>query len=149
MISFRRELLCEVVQEAQPLLQAHYDELTLHKEVVKLNPQWDQYALLERLDRLAIFTARDDGKLAGYNAFFVQKHFHYAGLTVAQNDVFWISDEYRRGTTALRFLRYSEEALKGIGAQKIVYHCKYSNNFAPILHRLGFADEEVMVGKMI
>jgi hypothetical protein len=149
MISFAKELLCEVVQEAQPLLERHYEELTKHKEVVKLDPQWDQYASLERLERFVVFTARDEGNLVGYNAFFVQPHMHYAGLLVAQNDVFWLCEEVRRGTTALRFLRYSEDALKKMDVRKIVYHCKSSNNFAPILYRLGFADEEAMVGKII
>lgn len=149
MISFARELLCEVVQEVQPLLLAHYAELTLHKDVVKLDPQWDYYALLEKMDRFVVITARDDGKLIGYNAFFVQQHMHYAGLKVAQNDVFWLVEEYRRGTTALRFLRYTEEALKRMDVRKVVYHCKTSNNFAPILRRLGHAEEEVMVGKIL
>lgn len=149
MISFARELLCEVVQEVQPLLIDHYEELTKRKDVVKLDPQWDQYALLEKLDRFVVFTARDDGNLVGYNAFFVQAHMHYAGLKVAQNDVFFLVDDYRRGTTALRFLRYTEDALKRIDVRKVVYHCKPVNNLAPILHRLGHADEEVMVGKIL
>lgn len=149
MITFAKELLCECVQEAQPLLIDHYDELTAHKEVVKLDPRWDEYALLERLDRFVIFTAREDGKLIGYNAFFVQQHLHYAGLKTAQNDVFWICEDYRRGTTALRFLRYTEDALKCMDVRKVVYHCKASNNFAPILHRMKYSDEEVMVGKIL
>lgn len=149
MVSFTREVLCEVVQEIQPLLEMHYDELCLNRDRVALDPQWDQYLLLERLGRLAIFTARDDGRLVGYSAFFVQQHMHYAGLLTAQNDVFYLVQEHRRGTTALRFLRYTEQALKDLGAHKVIYHCKLSNQFAPILHRLGFADEEVMVGKML
>jgi GNAT superfamily N-acetyltransferase len=149
MVTFAHELLCEVVQEVQPLLQMHYQELTLHKDVVKLDPQWKEYALLEQLGRFLVFTAREDGDLCGYNAFFLTRHLHYAGLTVAQNDVFFLAPDHRRGTTALRFLRYCEEQLRALGADKLVYHAKLSNNFAPILHRLGYADEEVMAGKLL
>jgi hypothetical protein len=147
---FARELLCECMQEAQPLLERHYGELTRRKDIVVLDPMWNEYALLERLGRFMVFTARGEaGNLIGYNAFFVNKHLHYASLTVAQNDVFWIEPDHRRGTLALRFLRYCEDYLNKEGVDKVVYHCKASNNFGPILHRLGYADEETMCGKFL
>lgn len=146
---FQRETLYEVIEEVQPLLDAHYTELTRHKEIVKLAPKWDAYASLEQAGMFVIFTAREFSQLAGYNAFFIQGHMHYAELMVAQNDVFWLEPEYRKGTAALRFLRYCERALNEMGAKKIVYHCKASNNMAPILHRMGYQDEEVMTAKLL
>jgi hypothetical protein len=148
-MQFARELLCEVVEEVQPLLEKHYAELTLNQDVVKLDPQWERYALLESLGSLVIFTARDGGMLAGYNAFFISHHMHYAALKVAQNDVFYVSEDHRKGSAPLRFLRYCEAQLKADGAHKIVYHCKPSNQFANILIRMGFAGEEAMVGKLL
>jgi GNAT superfamily N-acetyltransferase len=149
MIAFAQELLCEVVQEVQPLLELHYQELTLNKDLVKLDPRWQDYRLLEQLGRFVIFTARDDGNLVGYSAYFLNKHLHYSGLTVAQNDVLFVHPDSRRGTTALRFLTYAEEQLKALGADKLVYHIKFSLDWRPILHRRGYADEEVMVGKLL
>lgn len=149
MITFRKELLCEVIEEVQPLLERHYTELTRNKEVVKLAPRWAEYAAMEQAGCFTVLTARDDEKLIGYNAFFVQRHMHYEGLSVAQNDVFWLESDYRRGVTALRFLRFCEDYFRALGVQKMVYHCKLSNNFAPILHRLNFQDEEVMCGKIL
>jgi L-amino acid N-acyltransferase YncA len=149
MIVFARELICQVIDEVQPLLEAHYQELTRNKEVVKLEPRWSEYAALERMGCFVVLTARDEGALIGYNAFFVNPHMHYAALRVAQNDVFYLREDHRRGTTALRFLRWSEQECRAMGAHKLVYHCKLSNKFAPILHRLGYADEEVMCGKII
>lgn len=149
MITFDRELLCEVVQEVQPLLDAHYAELTLNKDVVKLDPQWQEYALLEQMGRFVVFTARDDGVLVGYSAFFVNRHIHYAGLTVAINDVLFLAQSRRRGTTALRFLDFCEEALRAEGVRKLTYHIKFSLDWRPILHRKGYVDEEVMVGKLL
>jgi hypothetical protein len=148
-MDFASELLCEVVQEVQPLLQMHWEELTRNKEIAKLAPMWEEYAALEQMGRFVVFTARDDGKLVGYNAFFINKHIHYAGMTLAQNDVFFLVPDHRRGTAALRFLRYCEDQLRELGAMKLTYHCKTVNNFAPILHRLGFADEELIVGKVL
>lgn len=132
------------------MLVGHYDELTLNKAVVKLAPKWDEYFLLEEMGRFVVYTARDDaGTLVGYNAFFINTHMHYAGLTLAVNDVFYLHPAHRRGPAALRFLRYTEGALKALGAQKVAYHFKRSNNFGLILSRLGYADEEGVVGKII
>jgi len=148
-MNFQRETLFDVIEEVQPLLELHYLELCVNKDAVKLSPRWDVYTELERLGCFVVLTAREGEALAGYSAYFLSPHMHYSGFSVAQNDVFYLAEEYRRGTTALRFLRYSETALKDLGAQKLVYHCKPQNNFAPILHRLGFKDEEVMTAKLL
>lgn len=149
MITFQQELLCEVVQEVQPLLDLHYRELCLHRDVIELDPQWREYAILEQMGRFVVFTARDDGRLIGYNAFFLNKHMHYGGFTVAQNDVLFLHPEQRRGTTALKFLDDTEARCKALGAQKITYHIKLALDWRPILHRRGYADEEVMCAKLI
>jgi hypothetical protein len=39
--------------------------------------------------------------------------------------------------------------MKEFGANKITWHVKYSNDFRPILHRMGYADEDSIVGKML
>ena len=148
-MDFARELLCEVVQEVQPLLVEHYDELTLNKQVVKLDPMWSEYALLEQLGRFVVFTARNEGELVGYSAYFVTKHLHYAGLTCAQNDVLFLRRDHRRGTTAIRFLDFCEQQLREQGVQKLTYHIKFSLDWRPVLHRRGFRDEEVMVAKLL
>ena len=146
MIIFTRELLCECVQEAQPLLIAHHAEM---EPGFPLDPDYEQYALLETLGRFAVFTGRDDGKLVCYSAFHLIRHMQSKGFAQAVNDLFYLTPEVRRGITALRFLRYCEDALKLEGAQQIVYFCSPHNNLAPILHRLQYADSQTMVAKML
>lgn len=148
-MDFARETLFDVIEDVEPLLQLHYEELCINRDVVKLAPRWDVYAALEQAGAFVIYTAREAGELVGYSAYFVNQNMHYADLTVGMNDVFYIRDDYRRGTTAMRFLKHCEAELKSIGVRKLVYHCKAANNFAPILHRLGFRDEEVMTAKLI
>jgi GNAT superfamily N-acetyltransferase len=147
---FARELLCECVQEAMPLLDLHYRELCLHQDVIKLDPMWKEYALLEQLERFVVFTARDDaGALVGYNAFFLNRHLHYGGFTVAQNDVLFVHPQSRRGSLALKFIDWTEPALRELGAQKLTYHIKLALDWRPILRRRGYVDEEVMCGKLL
>lgn len=56
----QQEILFDVVHEVDDLLQMHYEEVALHRDRIKLNPLWDQYAALEKLGMLIIYTARDD-----------------------------------------------------------------------------------------
>lgn len=151
-MKFQREYIRDeqFIAEVMPLLLEHYEELTLHKTVVKLLPKWDEYAALEDMGRFAVFTARDDdGTLLAYNAFFLNTHMHYSDLTVAVNDVFYVRPEARDGRLALKFLRHTETALKALGAQKVVYHFKRSNAFGPLLAHLDYEHEEGVAGKLI
>lgn len=146
MIAFARELLCECVQEAQPLLIAHHREMD---PGFALDPDYEQYALLEKLGRFAVFTGRDDGRLVCYSAFHLIRHLQSKAFAQAVNDVFYVDPEVRRGITAMRFVNYCGDALKAEGARQVVYFCSPHNNLAPILHRLGYADAQTMVAKMI
>jgi hypothetical protein len=148
-MQFARELLCEVVQEVQPLLELHYRELCLHRDVIKLDPRWETYAALEQAGAFVVLTAREGEELIGYNAFFFNRHMHYGGFTVAQNDVLFLHPAFRRGTTALRFLDFSEQQMRELDADKISYHIKFSMDWRPILHRRGYCDEEVMCAKLL
>ncbi len=51
MTAFARELLCECVQEAQPLLERHHAEMGTK---YPLDPQWSEYAALERMGRFVV-----------------------------------------------------------------------------------------------
>lgn len=149
MIQYAKERLCDAIAEMQPMLELHYDELTLHKEVVKLDPDWQRYADLEHAGKFHLFTARQDGALIGYSAFFLQPHLHYRSLMLAMNDVLFLHPQHRNGMTGIRLIKTSEHGMKVLGANKIVWHAKYSNDLATILARLGYELEEVMVGKIL
>lgn len=149
MVTFAREILFEVVEDVQPLLQLHYEELTLNRDRVKLDPMWEKYAQLEasHRDALQIFTARDEGALVGYAAFFVQPHLHYRSLFPAINDVIFVHPQ-RRDSTGLRLIRHCERELKPY-AQKIVFHVKPDTPMAALMPKLGYALNEHVFGKFL
>lgn len=149
MIDLKQELLCEAVEEMQPLLELHYQELTCHKDQIKLEPDWKRYAELEQQGVFVLFTAREHGHLVGYSAFFLTPHIHYAQTRVAINDVLFLHPDHRKGRTGIKLIRHSEQALKAMGMQKITWHIKFSHDWRTILHRMGYLDEEVSVGKML
>jgi len=151
MLTFQRETFAQVWPDAQPLLALHYEELTFGKERIRLAPDVGRYEALERDAGLLVFTARDDGRLVGYAAWFLVHHAHYRHDLFALNDVFYI-DPARRDDVWLgfRFLRFIDAQLSGdsdISAVK--WHVKAVRDFGPMLRRLGYVPEETIWSKVI
>ena len=149
MLELKIESLFNIMEEMNLLTEQHYQEITLYKDKVKLNPDWEVYKRAEDNKQFFLFTARIDGELVGYSAFFLKPHLHYKDILVGSNDVLFLKKEHRSGSTGIKLLRYSEQKMKEFGANKITWHVKYSNDFRPILHRMGYADEDSIVGKML
>ena len=149
MITLQKELLINIKTESEILLKDHYTELTLNKEFITLNPDWDRYFELELKNKFHCFTARNDSELVGYSAFFVDTNIHYRDLLVAANDVLFLRHDLRLGTTGIKLLKFSEQQLKLLNVNKITWHVKFAKDFRPILHRMGYADEDVIVGKLL
>jgi hypothetical protein len=57
--------------------------------------------------------------------------------------------DYRAGMLGLRLIKESEKILKEKKVDKILWHIKFNKDFRIILHRLGYVDEDVIVGKII
>lgn len=147
----QQEILFDVIHEVDELLQLHYEEVALHRDRIKLDPMWDQYVALEKLGMLAIYTARnDDGKLIGYSAFFINKHMHYKDTVIAINDVLFLHPDYRDGIQGYRFIKFCHDQLveRG-GINKITWHVKLKKDWSKVLHKLGYTDEELVVGIVI
>jgi len=149
MITFNIEPVLKCKDEMLSLLDEHYEELTLNKHVVKLNPNWNEYDRREKSGKFVYLTARDDGKLVGYSAWFVDYHIHYADLKVAMNDVIFLKKEYRQGMAGIKLIKYSEKIVKELNVNKIAWHIKESNDFRPILQRMGYIEEDIIVGKIL
>jgi hypothetical protein len=139
----------KLIGEVQPLIELHYEELTLHKQVVKLDPDWARYKSLADQKMITIITARDKGILIGYSLFFVNSHIHYKNNVVANNDVLFLHPDYRQGRTGLKLIRKCEQVLQEQQVDKIIWHVKYAKDFRQILYRLGYEDEDALVGKII
>lgn len=148
---FGVESLHVVKDDGAALFAQHYEELTLDRHAVELSPIWAEYAALESINRLLVFTARDGEKMVGYGVFFVTRHMHYADLTVAQNDVFFLQKDYRIGKAGIDFKDYCENAVKEslLGKLKIKWSISPLNDWSSILLRSGYEKEESLYGKLL
>ena len=155
MITYQSEMLNDVAEEIMPLLEMHYQDLAAHKEFIKLAPDWPRYYQMEFMGKLAIFTARDAGKLIGYSVFFLDTLMHYEETRAALNDVLYLHPKYRVGLgaiTLIRLVKFSEVELKKIAGEekiRILFHIKKKHDFSPAMRRIGYDDEEIIVGKLL
>lgn len=149
MISYQIETFDQVKDDIKDLLRLHYNEVALDREYIPLDPDWDKYEAIYHRGGLFIATARDDNKLIGYSVFFVVNHLHYSSTLVASNDVLYLRPEYRQGTAGIKLIKFSESELKKAGVDKAVWHIKYHKDFRKILYRMGYKDEDAIVGKVL
>lgn len=145
---FQRETLFDVIDEIEPLLERHHNEVAPQSKVIRLSPQWESYSELERAGLYVVFTCREKKVLVGYSAFFLSTHLQH-GVKVANNDLIYLVPKHRKGTNAAKFIDFCETQLKALGAQTITYHVKLKHDWRPILNRRGYSDEEVAVVKII
>lgn len=143
MITYQVERVGEVMEEMRELNLLHWKEIATHKHIKKLNPDYDRYFGLEKLDMLRIFTARYEGRLVGYFISLLAPHMHYKELNVALNDILYILPIHRGGTVAYRLFKGAILDLKNNTDTHIVtVHMKIEHPFRPLLKKLGFVQTE-------
>ena len=147
-MKIQQETLYGVFEEIEELIKLHYDEVALHKDFMKLDPDWPRYHALEQSEKLIMFTIRDEDKLIGYSAFFIDQHLHYKGSKIAINDVVFLHPDYRNISVGSALIKFCDEELSKMGETKITWHVKFSNDFRHILKALGYVDEEIVCGKI-
>ena len=61
------------------------------RQTIALNPDWEQYALLDQAGILRVFTARDNKELVGYCVLvMISKSIHHKDHTFASTDVIYM-----------------------------------------------------------
>lgn len=144
MVTYQSEAIYQVLPEILPLLQDNHAEAQRDNYGTELDPDWDQYRTMETCGLLKIFTAREDGKLVGYDIFIVGPHRHAVGSRVAINDMTYVVPEYR-GFTAVLLIKKSDISLKAMGCSVIVRHAQCNTQVHALLERIGYAPGELMM----
>lgn len=85
------------------------------------DPDWNHYREQNKAGAYRIVAARRNGRLIGYNAFFIGHHTRHRGMIFAQNDVLYLDAPERRGLVGARFITESDALLKAAGAAKVRY----------------------------
>jgi GNAT superfamily N-acetyltransferase len=148
-IKYQQEFLTKVRHECQGLIEAHWEDIALNKDKIKLNPDWNAYFTLEKEGKLKLFTARDGEKLVGYFVVIVGVNLHYKDHVFASNDVIYLHKDYRKGFTGSKLIKFAEGCLKQDGVSVLTINTKIHQPFDAVLSRLGFKAIERVYSKYL
>ena len=138
MTTIQHENLANVKEDLKPLLEEHWRLVALNQGKIKLNPDWKQYAKLDALGILNIFTARDDGKLVGYFVLIINKSIHYQDHYFATNDVLFVLPDSRAGATGYKLIKYAENYCRDVGVSLMTINTKVHIPFDKLMVGMGF-----------
>jgi hypothetical protein len=138
MTDFAVEDFDVVFPQAQNLLQAHYQEIAPFQDLLELKPDLENYRAMQKAGRLVCVTARQDGVLIGYFAFFVHRHLHYIDTIVANEDVKFIHPAHR-GTAGIRMIKFAEIVARERGAKIFIQRSKAKSEHGALYEKLGYA----------
>jgi GNAT superfamily N-acetyltransferase len=148
-ITYQQESLINCEKDAKELLQSHWEEIALNKDVIKLDPDWEAYYSLEDGGVLKVFTARSNGTLVGYFVVICRNHLHYKSNLFAFNDVLYLAKDYRKGMTGPKLMKFAEKCLKEDGVDVLVVNTKRHKPFDQLLVWLGYKHAENIYTKLL
>lgn len=142
-LSFARETWKGFRAEAAPLFELHWREIARSKSLLRLDPYDHLYALLEQYERLAVITARHEGRLVGYFVWFLGKHLHYQEVLMADEDIHFLLPQFRRGLNGYNLIKYAIEMVKPLGIRYFQVREKQGHEHPAIMRRLGLKPTDV------
>lgn len=148
-VTFMVEAWSGCFAEMSALWTEHWEEVAINRDVIKLDPDLDQYAELERSGALHVVVARERGAIVGYHISIVRPHLHYRRSLSAFTDVYFLRKSHRAGMTGVRLIKAAEESLRARGVQKMFTGTKLHMDMGPIFERLGWTPTETLFTKVI
>lgn len=149
MITYQIERLQDIREEMASLIIPHWEEVALNKKEIPLDVDWDWYRQIEDAGILHVTTARAGDELVGYALFVVSGSLRYKGLRMAENDVFYMSPERRKGLEGARLFKAAEAHLKSKGVHKMLLKTKLHKDLDVLFRRLGYKPIERYYSKLI
>lgn len=148
-LTFAVEPFADMIREAKPMLERHWEELALDKEHIQLAPDWQRYAQLEAKGALSVVTVRENGKLVGYAWFVVERGLHYSSTLEAYMDIYWLMPEVRGRYGGVRLFHAVEAELKRRGVKRVHVGSKLHQDSSRLFRALNYQPTEVWFSKLL
>lgn len=149
MVDYQVEDVRLLKEELEPMILAHYKEIALYQESIKLAPDWARYFQLEEMGILKILTARQEGTLIGYYIQLINPNLHYSLDNFAVCDIVYLGKEYRGGKHSVELFKQAEKVAKDNGASVMTMHFKTYLPFDNLMVNLGWDYSERLYTKLI
>jgi GNAT superfamily N-acetyltransferase len=149
-VEIKEEALKDCLDEMKPIFDLHWDEVAIHKENIKLNPDYDRYLQMANDGSIKAYIARENGKLIGYAIFIISYNLHYKDHVYAHNDIVYLSKDYRGSGLAVELFQIAELKLKeNYNVDVINVSMKVALPFDDLMKYLGFEYIERTYSKFI
>lgn len=149
MILYARESLEAVrASNLDELLRRHWHEIA-HFPDIPLSVDWEAYEGVEATGKLRAYTARADGELVGYAAYFVNRNPHYKSSLQAFQDVLYVAPEHRKGRIGYKLIAFADAQLAAEGVQVTYQHSKVVHDIGAILERQGYELVDAVYAKRL
>jgi len=151
-LTFRWEHFIAISEELCPLFRLHYREIAHDQDAVPLDPDWENYFVLDERGLLHILTARYNGKLAGYIFNLVGSHNHYVSTRFAHTEMFWLHPRFRKGWQPVKMFL---ENLSGLKEREVVittinFKLHYKDaRVGKLLARLGYEPTDIVMRRRL
>jgi hypothetical protein len=146
--TFAVERIEDMEEEIKPLHKSHWDETETARHGLPFNPDYQTFTRYERAGRYVLFTLRQDDRLLGNCAMYLDRSAHTQTL-IATEDTLYLLPEARKGRTAMRFVAYIETALRQLGVHEIEISVKVVNKAGKFFEYLGYKQREVGLTKVL
>jgi hypothetical protein len=148
-IKYQQEFVSQVEEEIKPLIAAHWEEVEVYQNEIKLNPCWESYYGLELQGNLKVFTARSEERLVGYFVAVVSPNIHHKTHLFALCDIVYLHKDYRKGLTGVKLIKFAEGCLRLDGVSVLVISSKVQSPLRRILTWLKFKPSECSYSKYL
>ena len=135
----------------EPYLRAHYEELAVpaFRDLMTIKPALERYRQAEREGRFFSLVVLIGDAVVGYSANFLANNLHYSDLLYCQNDVLYLSPEWRKSRLGLTLINRTVTAASMRGAKLMLWHAKYDTALDKLLERLGYTIMDILRAKRI
>jgi GNAT superfamily N-acetyltransferase len=140
-ITFGIEKFADMLEEAKPLHEMHYEETETEYLDHGYAPTYDSYIDMEKDGRFVQFTCRIGLKMVGYLLYYIFRDQHSQQAYQAREDAFFLHPLVRGKKIAPEFLAYAEDALRALGCHYVGMTSKHpvgAPNIGPFLERRGY-----------
>jgi GNAT superfamily N-acetyltransferase len=157
-VDYQIEPILTAWPDIKPLIEAHWEEVALNKDKIKLAINEDYYRKREADGSLVMVTVRDPnerswyfdpGKLVGYCILLIMPHPHYKNDTMALFDVYYVRPEYRKGRVGLNMFKFVEAKMRERGVVKMIAGNKLHRDIGRLFEHLGWTEIERTFSKYI
>lgn len=147
-VLFQREPIGSLWPELLPLATAHWREVRWDLDS-EANPDQAKLAAADDAGVYRIFTARQDGELIGYAAYWIAHHTQNSTSLEADADAIYLRPDRRIGRTGTDLIKYADEALRAMGVRMVYQHVRGARDFGPVLERLGYEPIETVYARKL